>query len=258
MAEKTEPLEAVSFSATNNIHCCQVEMSSGRCGRPIYPSAEHDEQPACLMHSRDPQKSDSEFQQEFERALTEATGRNEVADFTRFIFPSAKYAHREFKPRCRFDHATFTQKADFSDATFANAIFSDATFTQNAIFDRATFIQIGYFYGATFTQEAYFCRATFIQGAEFSDATFTQNAFLLGAEFTQKANFEKATFAELVHFNQAQFSASAAFRETVFRGDRKLEPETDDKLPGPVFSLAQFSHPETSQLRKRAWPRYVL
>ena len=95
-----------------------------------------------------------------------------------------------------------------------------------------------------------------MQDANFEEATFTQEACFLLAEFTQKANFKKATFAEVVHFIQAQFSASAAFRETTFRGDKKrlearlkelglkLEPETDDTLPGPVFSLAQFSHPE--------------
>lgn len=196
------------------------------------------------MHSRDPQKSDSEFQQEFERILTEATDRNKVADFTRFIFPSAEYAHREFKTRCWFDYATFTQKADFSNATFRNATFSHATFTENTSFYCARFEQIAYFYGVGFTKEANFCRAMFMQGADFSDATFTQNAIFLCAEFTQRAKFEKTTFAELVHFNQAQFSVSAAFRETIFRGDRKLKPEADDTLPGPVFSLAQFSHPE--------------
>jgi hypothetical protein len=228
-----------------NTRRCQVVMSSGRCGRLIYPAPEHDEEPVCLMHSRDPQKSDSEFQQEFEGTLTEATDRNEAADFTRFIFPSAKYAHREFKTRCRFDYATFTQQADFSDATFTqNASFSCATFTQNAIFDRAAFMQTAYFYGVKFAQEASFCRATFMQDAVFSHATLTQNACFLHAEFTQEAHFEEATFAELVHFIQARFAASAAFRETVFRGDKKLEPETDDALPGPVFSLAQFEKPE--------------
>ncbi|MFZ0911703.1 MAG: pentapeptide repeat-containing protein [Candidatus Korobacteraceae bacterium] len=209
------------------------------------------------MHSRDPQKSDSEFQQEFETILTEAADRNEVADFTRYIFPSAQYAHREFKARCWFDHAQFTQKANFEEAAFTqDAIFSHATFGQNAIFDRATFVQSAYFYGVTFTEKAHFCRARFMQDANFEEATFTQEACFLLAEFTQKANFKKATFAEVVHFIQAQFSASAAFRETIFRGDKKrlearlkelglkLEPETDDTLPGPVFSLAQFFHPE--------------
>jgi uncharacterized protein YjbI with pentapeptide repeats len=220
-------------------------MSSGRCGRPIYPSPGEYEEPACLLHSRDPQKSDSEFQQEFETILTEAADRNEVADFTRYIFPSAQYAHREFKARCRFDYATFTQRADFKEATFAqNAIFSDATFTQNASFYCAAFMQTAYLYRVTFTQEANFCRARFMQDANFSHATFAQDANFLGAEFTQKANFEEATFAKEVLFNQAKFLVSAAFRETVFRGDKKLEPETDDTLHGPVFSLAQFSHPE--------------
>src|SRR5208283_242856 len=151
----------------------------------------------------------------------------------------------------------FTQKANFEEAAFTqDAIFSHATFGQNAIFDRATFVQSAYFYGVTFTEKAHFCRARFMQDANFEEATFTQEACFLLAEFAQKANFKKATFAEVVHFIQAQFSASAAFRETIFRGDKKrlearlkelglkLEPETDDTLPGPVFSEAEFSHPE--------------
>lgn len=248
VAERTESPEAGCSSATEGIPSCQVLMSSGRerCGRPIYhPAPGHHEEPACLMHSCDPQKGDSEFQQEFERILTEATDRKEVADFTRFFFPSANYAGREFATRCRFDHATFTQRANFADAAFVqSAIFSDATFTQGARFDRATFGQIAYFYRATFTQEADFSRARFTQGADFSNAKFAQDTFFLGAEFTQKVNLGETTFAKVVIFNQAQFSAAAAFRETIFRGDRKLEPETDDTAHGPVFSLAQFSNPE--------------
>jgi uncharacterized protein YjbI with pentapeptide repeats len=238
---------------------CPVQMYKGRrCGRPIYKAPPgSDEEPVCLMHSRDPQKSDSAFQNEFDAILKQAEEHNEVADFTRFIFPSAKYAHREFKTRCWFERAAFTQKADFSDATFTqSAVFAHATFTQNAIFDRATFTQIAYFYRVTFTQEADFCRATFMQNADFSHATFAQKACFLAAQFTQKGNFEKAVFAKEVLFARANFSASAAFREAIFRGDKKklearleelrleLEPEADDTLPGPVFSLAQFEKPE--------------
>jgi len=248
VADKTEPLETVRSSAMNSVTHCPIMMSSGHehCGRSIYhPAPGHDEEPVCLMHSRDPQKSDSEFQQEFERTLTEATDRKEVADFTRFFFPSAKYARREFKTRCRFDHAAFTQRADFSEATFTQSvIFSDATFEQSATFHCASFMQTGYFYQVMFKQEANFSRAMFLQDAVFSHATFKQDAFFLGAGFTLEANFEEVTFAKVVLFNQAKFLVSAAFRETVFRGDKKLEPETDDTLPGPVFSLAQFSHPE--------------
>jgi uncharacterized protein YjbI with pentapeptide repeats len=203
------------------------------------------------MHRRDPGKSDSEFQQEFENILQEATNHNEVADFTRFIFPSAEYARREFKVRCRFDHAAFTQRADFSDSTFTQSvIFSDAMFEQSATFHCASFMQTGYFYRVMFKQEANFGRAIFLQEAVFSQATFTQDAFFLAARFTQEANFEEATFAKVVLFNQARFFVSASFRETTFRGDKKLAPESDDTLHGPVFSLAQFSHPEAIVFHK--------
>ena len=53
----------------------------------------------------------------------------------------------------------------------------------------------------------------------------------------QDADFTGATFIQEADFQGVKFLASADFRETNFRKDDKL-------LPGPVFSLAEFSHPE--------------
>ncbi len=272
----TEAAEA----ATEDTPCCQVWMlpyTDTPCGRPIHPAPEHDESPVCLMHSRDPQKNDA-FQKEFDAILKQAEERNEIAEFRGFVFLSTNYRQREFKAKCCFYWATFTQDADFRRARFTQgadfsyarftqgAGFLGATFTQDTDFHRATFTQDADFSGATFTQDANFWDATFTQDADFSGATFTQNANFWDATFTQDADFWKATFtqdanfsgaafAKEARFGGAKFLTSAAFRETIFRGDGKLEgrlkklglepePETDDTLPGPVFSLAQFSHPE--------------
>ena len=72
---------------------CAVEMSDRKaCGRPIHPAPEHDEKPVCLMHSKDPAKSDEAFQEEFERILAEAERTRTVANFCRFVFPSSGYS----------------------------------------------------------------------------------------------------------------------------------------------------------------------
>src|SRR5208283_3548047 len=125
-----------------------VRMHGDRpCGRAIHHPifmAVPGEGPVCLMHTRDPNKDDREFQQEFERILREA--KDGLADFTRFIFPTSDYYNRTFTAECDFSSAMFTQQAQFSFATFTRKIkfdlvaftywtdFSEATFAQNASF----------------------------------------------------------------------------------------------------------------------------
>jgi hypothetical protein len=197
---------------------CPVKRYDGRrCGRPIYNAPPGiDKTPACLMHSRDPNKDDAEFQAEFERILRDA-GKG-IADFCGFVFPSSNYVEREFKPVCVFRWATFTQDAAFSGATFTqDADFSEARFTQDAYFSRATFTQDAHFSRATFTQAAHFSQATFTQDADFSDeATFTHNAYFGRATFTQDAHFSRATFTQAADFSAATFRQDADFSDATF------------------------------------------
>jgi uncharacterized protein YjbI with pentapeptide repeats len=193
------------------------------CGRPIHPALAHDKIPVCLMHSRDPHKSDSEFQKEFDAILKAPAGRDAVAEFTEFVFPSANYQDRKFWPRCSFWGAIFTQGSNFHGARF----------TQEASFSHAEF-----------TQKAYFSEATFTKEADFAYAKFMQDTYFFNAKFAQDVDFRSAEFAQAASFEHAKFSASAVFRETQFRGYSRLKHETNDKVPGPVFSLAEFSHPE--------------
>ena len=191
MADDEKP-EQHGSGAEANEQGCPVKMDGGRrCGRPIYNApAGVDEKPVCLMHSRDPNKSDQQFQKESERVLKDA--KDGIADFTHFVFPSANYSGRTFEARCIFIYATFTQRANFRVAKFTQAAdFSHATFTQGANFTRAMF-----------TQRADFIYATFTQGADFSFA-----------KFTQPGDFRWATFEE-----------GAEFRKTVFRDDDTREP----------------------------------
>jgi uncharacterized protein YjbI with pentapeptide repeats len=190
------------------------------------------------MHSKDPAKSDAEFQAEFERILEEAERTETAADFTRFVFPSSDYSGKTFAPACCFERATFTQYADFSHATFAHvADFRGATFTQDVIFVGATFTQNAIFFDAKFTQGAEFGAATFTQGTTFYKATFTQNVGFFGATFTQEANFQNTIFSGTVIFFNAKLRGPVRFRGTRFRHDFTAEP-------GLVFADVKMEHPE--------------
>ncbi len=238
---------------------CPVSMHDNQpCGRPLHHAPPGvDREPVCLMHSRDPEKSDAQFQEEFERILREAG--DGLADFTGFVFPTSNYCDRLFTVECDFSDAEFTQKANFSVAEFTQkayfvgttfthgADFGSAEFTQEADFSEATFMQKASFRVTTFTQKASFLAATFTQEADFSDATFTQKASFLAATFTQEADFSDATFtrdadfrettfAGIVDFRGTHFAEIAQFVQTKFRRD----PPGHDNEPGPIFANAKF------------------
>jgi len=215
---------------------CPVEMQGGkRCGRPIHtePGSTYDEEYVCLMHSRDPRKSEEEFQREFEATL-EAAGKS-IADFAMFVFPSAKYRRRKFAAVCRFEGATFSGHADFSQAEFTrDAYFRSAAFMQTANFNGAMFSQDAYFGGATFTQNVSFPEARFTKDADFNRVRFTQVANFRGATFGQEARFEgvwftwnvsfnRATFVNIATFNYATFAQNAKFKGATFRQKARFE-----------------------------------
>jgi uncharacterized protein YjbI with pentapeptide repeats len=194
------------------------------CGRAIHPAPKDvDEIPVCLMHSRDPNKSDAEFQREFESIL-EGAG-DGLADFTGFVFPSSNFGGRTFKGTCVFSGATFAQYATFFRATFKEANFSGATFAHAADFCRATFAQAANFAEATFAQHAYFSGATFKEAASLSWATFAEAARFSGATFKEadfagatfkEADFAGATFAQDADFSWATFAQDADFSWATF------------------------------------------
>jgi len=270
MADPEEDKQAEGLEAATE-QSCPVEMyNRKRCGRPIHTTPPGvDKEPVCLMHSKDPNKSDAAFQEEFERILRDAG--EGCADFTRFVFPSANYAEREFRAVCIFADATFMQNADFFLATFTQgAEFSLATFTRGANFAEATFMQDARFSSTEFMQDVSFMKATFTQEANFTGAMFTQNAYFSGATFTQDANFKiaaftenafftGATFNQNAYFRRATFTTEACFENTVFKRMARfvgatfkervefLETEFRDDVeiqPGPMLNLVRFEKPE--------------
>jgi uncharacterized protein YjbI with pentapeptide repeats len=201
---------------------------------------------------------EAEFRQD--AYFTEATFRQDAdfsmatftqkADFSRATFTEvADFSAAAFARDANFVKAIFTDTADFGQLIFGQlANFSQATFTRDANFSGASFLDEASFSGATFTQDAHFEEAIFAQDSSFDRATFSQDAHFNGARFTpgadffeatftHAADFSRATFTQDVFFGSAKFLGGASFRETQFRRDGA-------QAPGPVFSLAQFSHPE--------------
>jgi uncharacterized protein YjbI with pentapeptide repeats len=205
---------------------CLIEMYCGAvCERPIHPAPNHDKTPICLMHSHDPEKSDAKFQNEIESILRIAEAQQDgQADFSGFVFPSANYSRRQFVPGCMFRGAKFTQDADFGGSEFRRDIN----------FDGARFEQTAHFVATKFEQHADFANASFVKFACFNQAIFSRWANFFNVTFTEVVVFNWSKFHERVDFGRARFLLGAEFRETEFRQD-------ESRLPGPVFSLAEFS-----------------
>lgn len=230
-----------------------------RCGRPIHSAPLHDTQaPVCLMHSRDPEKNDAEFQQQVDAILTAAAEKHTIADFTSFVFPSAKYAKREFSVACQFEGAAFLRGVNFFEASFLESVYFCRATVHEANFSLATFAKIVTFALTTFEHGADFLDARFIGECNFRGCAFGAKTRFYSARFEQFAHFEGASFLDDVDFNltifsqtaefsavtfakeakffRATFASQALFRETNFRRDGEV-------LPGPRFSLAQFLRP---------------
>jgi uncharacterized protein YjbI with pentapeptide repeats len=259
MADPEEDKQAEEREAAAEQRCPALMYREHRCGRSIHTAPPGvDEEPVCLMHSKDPDKSDAAFQVEFERILTDAG--EGYADFTGFVFSSANYGGREFRAICLFNHATFTQDANFPSATFTHVasfretVFSNvadfrwASFGRIASFERAQFRHVAYFMSATFTQGADFSSAVLIESALFLKATFARDANFMCTVFGQDADFSMVTFAEdadfsstqvgkVASFESATFKRMAEFWETRFREDESLKPAA-------IFGLARFEKPE--------------
>ena len=158
----------------------------GSCERPVAPSS-HDDQPYCIMHSRDPDKDTEAFLTEVEAILQ----REEEHDFEGFVFP----------PKVVFK-ATFTQ----------DAYFIGATFTQDAkdanIFE---------------ARDAYFSGATFTQDADFSGATFTQAVDFRLATFTETVNFRRVHFADPARVRFVELNKGAPSGLRLLLRDTQIE-----------------------------------
>jgi len=213
---------------------CQVYMSDLEgCGRPVHHAPSGiDKEPVCLMHSRDPNKDDAEFEEEIRAILRRKSKYHrpqDTYDFLGFVFPQeVNFSPAPFTKSANFTRATFTQKANFSQATF----------TRNADFSWATFSQHANFYGAGFTQNADFRRTKFTQNASFSWVTFTQDADFWAATFTQDANFSGATFNRDAYFVVAAFLGVADFSDAGFKEPARVlfhrvnEPKEKGKEQG--------------------------
>ena len=223
---------------------CPVDISDQLpCGRPIYAApTDCDEQPVCLMHSRDRNKPQDRFKREVKAILAGASDHHRPSDrfdFHGFGFLGADFGKETFAKNIDFGEATFTQTANFSGANFTEeADFSRAnftkkpyfrmatfaknvdvswtTFTEGAIFGQARFARTADFGGVTFTEDVNFHGATFSGAANFGEATFIEEASFHDVTFTTGANFSRATFTERANFFRTAFTEAANFAEVTF------------------------------------------
>jgi len=179
------------------------------CRRPIYPNAV-DPIPVCLMHSADPNKSITLFDQEFDRIIAAAAS-NKVADFTRFVFFAAEYSSKVFTSPCVFDEARFACKTSFSTATFEQEVsFQKTIFGTENLHEKADFNYTHFLGKTTFNTTTFWGEVNF--SADFvGDLSFAMSIF------EQRADFHRATFAGEAYFGSTQFKGDAVFPGVVFK-----------------------------------------
>ncbi len=272
---ESDPDESAAVEGDSGEAGCPIEMGVGgpRCRRKLHVTPDGvDEEPVCLMHSKDPHKKSGPlfdaFWLEFERIL-EVAGEGD-AHFDHFVIPPHNFSGRTFHAICRFEKAIFAHDAIFFGATFnqnvifwkttfsKDAEFLGVTFKQKAFFDESTFKQHADFGGVAFTQNAGFIEAIFTLDADFGEATFGQEAKFHLATFIQDADFSKAIFTKNADFSNTTFIRAARFVETTFGGmanwlqsqfldqaeyRRTKFISTAKRRPSAVFALAKFSKP---------------
>ena len=97
--------------------------------------------------------------------------------------------------------------------------------------------------GTAFRGHAQFAWSQFGQRTGFISSVFDKQADFSGVTFLHDVEFVDAGFADLADFTRARFLGAAQFREVNFRRD-------EERVPGPVFSLAEFSQPEAAVFYK--------
>lgn len=195
------------------------------CKRPVHHAPPGiDEEPVCLMHSKDPAKLSgdltSAFWLEFDSTI-ESAG-DGYAYFTGFVFP---YIRRgaEFKANCIFDNAVFTSFVHFSGMLNfpGGASFKDAHFNEGVNLELSTLGGPISFEGATFHGTLRMTNASFEKYVSFrftkflGDATitanFAENADFHFTTFEGEARFLYCTFNKEVDFTKARFKDKAVF-----------------------------------------------
>ena len=216
--------------AVTHLPLCPVLMHEDKfCGRPLHIvkyNSPAEWVSVCLMHSLDDEKDEGQFQHEIE-SIIKTIAPGSVADFTRFVFPTAQYMVRTFPVRCIFKGAVFSKEANFYSAVFEyGADFEGARFEDEASFTRSKFGAKANFHSAVFkgdthfstdfTHDVSFVMAHFVKEAGFYNASFADNATFSSVKFEGKAVFARATFHREADFGNADFFQEAFFASATF------------------------------------------
>jgi uncharacterized protein YjbI with pentapeptide repeats len=223
------PSTSSQFPAVTHLPLCPMLMHEDRfCGRPLHSAPQHDPIPVCLMHSLDPAKDDAQFQQEIDAIIVLSTTVTGIADFTRFVFPTAQYMVRTFPAMCVFKRAIFSKEANFYSAVFEHRTdFEGARFEDEASFTRCKFGAKAYFHSAVFKGDTNF------------STDFTHEVSFVMARFAKEAGFYNASFGEIATFTNVKFEGDAVFANTVFHKEAYFG--NVDFSQGAFYSEASFA-----------------
>ncbi len=238
--DMSAPSTSWQAQPVTHLPLCPVLMHQNKfCGLPLHAAPTFDPIPVCLMHSLDPAKDDAQFQQEINSIVKNAASGG-VADFTRFVFPTAQYMVRTFPPMCIFNNAVFSQEANFYSAVFEHgATFESAHFKDEASFTRAQFGAKANFHSAVFEGETHF------------STDFAHDVSFVMARFLKEAGFNNSSFAGEAIFSSVKFEGDAVFARAVFHNEA-------DFGNADFFQRAFFAYATFEQDADFFWTRFTL
>jgi hypothetical protein len=227
-----EPMIAIQEKSEET--CNYMMHNQERCGIKLYDNE------YCIFHSNDIERKRDEFKDAFWQEFDRQNSRDEVNDFTGFVFPD----------ELSFENITFDKKVYFNNARFfGKAKFGGDQFSGNASFVEAQFHDDALFWNTQFTGRAKFISGKFDKSVDFRQAHFAENAEFAHAHFSGPTNFWSVQFCKKADFEQANFSDKAVFGQTKFHKEvsfwgSQFSEKTDFKQAhfsgDVVFAEAQF------------------
>jgi len=231
----------------------------------------------CIFH--EPGKTEKDCNQ-FEAEINDKL-RNNIYDFTGYVFPKIRFFNTEKFTDAEFVGATFKENVFFTGPHFnCDACFMGSTFEGNANFIGLIFTLNLFLVGSTFKKEANFRESTVEMEADFIEATFNgrtdfiktsfkrmvnfngstfrkeaffekstfrEEAKFIGITFGERADFSESKFKDDVNFTKSKFEKRAFFSKSIFKGeihakDTKLESKYDSVIFFRLAKNAAYTH----------------
>lgn len=187
--------------------CQSIRHDGSPCNRPLFDNH------FCIFHSKEIERKRKEFGIAFWEEFNRQEEKDELLDFSYFIFPEIISFQKKV-----FDKPVYFKLTDFrNDVDFSYTEFQKDTFFEFTQFSRVANFSMSFFKGNT-----YFSRVEFFSAARFFNAQFTKSLQIRSSNFMKYADFKHAEFFDEAYFESPRFEGKTDFRNAIFYKDLRL------------------------------------